>query len=32
MIKAEFVLIGFSQKLSNVKGVPDITINYEIPV
>ena len=32
MIKAEFVLIGFSQKLSNVKEVPDITINYEIPV
>ena len=25
-------LIGFSQKLSNVKEVPDITINYEIPV
>ena len=32
MIKAEFVLIGFSQRLSNVKEVPAITINYDIPV
>ena len=32
MIKAEFVLIGFSQKLSNVKEAPDITINYDIPI
>ena len=32
MIKAGFVLIGFRQKLSNFKEVPDITMNYEIPV
>ena len=32
MIKAGFVLIGFRQKLAKFKEVPDITMNYEIPV